>query len=151
MVATDAILGVITLPRSVVRSPNSIDRSDNLDVIPPPATGKFFLNFGSFMIWGLQIALLLSGIFSIVTGRFSVGRGRRVVGAEARLLGLVCLLPIPSIFGVGFVLGLVSHILFNRPPELWLAVIIEFLITFAFLLGVIFTASRFAGAQTDEP
>ena len=34
MVAPDAILRVITLPRSVVRSPNSIDRSDNTDVIP---------------------------------------------------------------------------------------------------------------------
>jgi WD40 repeat protein len=65
------------------------------------------------MIFGLEIGLLIAGIVALVTGRFKLSRDRVTVGTRARVAGLVCLLPLPLSFVVGFLIGF-SEAMQNR-------------------------------------
>src|SRR5687767_10065211 len=47
------------------------------------------------MILGAEIALLLMGLYALVTGKLTLGNQRVVYGAPARVLGVVGLLPVP--------------------------------------------------------
>ncbi len=57
------------------------------------------------MIIGMEIGLLIAGLYALVTGKLTVTRNRVVYGAAARCLGLVALLPFPLMFGIGFIMG----------------------------------------------
>ncbi len=47
------------------------------------------------MCIGLELGLVVFGIFALVKGRFSVSRSKVVAGTAARVMGVLALLPIP--------------------------------------------------------
>jgi hypothetical protein len=57
------------------------------------------------MILGLEIGLLITGIYALATGKLTLSKNRVVHGPAARALGFVALLPLPLAFLIGFFLG----------------------------------------------
>jgi hypothetical protein len=57
------------------------------------------------MILGLEIGLLITGIYALATGKLTLSKNRVVHGPAARVLGVVALLPLPLAFLIGFALG----------------------------------------------
>src|SRR5262249_11231617 len=58
------------------------------------------------MITGLEIGMLIAGIIALVSGKFKLTANCVAEGVAARLAGLICLLPLPLSFAVGFVIAL---------------------------------------------
>ena len=57
------------------------------------------------MLAGLEIGLLVAGLIALVTGKFKLGKDRAAGGAAARFAGLVLILPLPTAFAAGLVVG----------------------------------------------
>src|SRR5437773_1370836 len=57
------------------------------------------------MILGAEIGLLVLGIYGLTTGKLTLSKTRVVEGPAARWLAVVCMLPLPLSFVVGFVIG----------------------------------------------
>lgn len=57
------------------------------------------------MILGIEIALLIYGLYALIKGEFAVGGGKKLCGAPARILGAICLLPLLVVFAVAFAVG----------------------------------------------
>jgi WD40 repeat protein len=66
------------------------------------------------MIIGLEIGMLVAGLYALIRGRLPVTRDRVLHGAAARVTGVVLLLPIPLAFLVGLVYGLLFGL--GAPP-----------------------------------
>src|ERR1700744_6096997 len=52
------------------------------------------------MILGIEVGLILYGLYALVTGKFSLGKDRVLRGTPARLLILIGFLPIPFAFAI---------------------------------------------------
>lgn len=80
------------------------------------------------MILGMEVGMLVMGLYALVTGRMPLSNERVVRGAAARWLGLVSLLPVPLAFCGGLVAAVV---MVSRGQDLmdesvkWLFVAIE--------------------------
>jgi hypothetical protein len=57
------------------------------------------------MILGLEIGMLVYGLYVLYSGKFQLSKQRIVEGGRARLAGLICVLPLPLAFAAGFILG----------------------------------------------
>lgn len=57
------------------------------------------------MILGLEIGMLVYGLYVLYSGKFQLSKQRIVEGGRARLAGLFCVLPLPLAFAAAFLLG----------------------------------------------
>lgn len=74
------------------------------------------------MILGVEIAMLILGFVALRTGKLTLTSTRVVRGAAARALGVLCLMPIPLSYAVGFFIGVVitsAQGSFDPKPYFW--------------------------------
>jgi hypothetical protein len=57
------------------------------------------------MILGIEIALLILGIYALATGKLTLSKNKVVQGTPARLLGIIGLVPLPLAFLAGVAYG----------------------------------------------
>ena len=57
------------------------------------------------MIFGVEVALTLYGLYALFTGKYTVGKGKVVEGQPARIAGLFLALTVPLAFVLGFIMG----------------------------------------------
>jgi WD40 repeat protein len=58
------------------------------------------------MVLGLEIGLLIAGLYALITGRLKLSKNRITTGASARFAGILFLLPLPLAFGVLMILAM---------------------------------------------
>ena len=89
------------------------------------------------MILGLEIGLLVYGLYAFAAGKYSIGKGRTVVGTPARLLGMLLWLPLPLAFIARIVLGGLAFALTGTELPFWIAACMEITL----LISVVVAAS----------
>src|SRR5688500_8932349 len=57
------------------------------------------------MILGAEIAMLVIGIYALVTGKLTLSKKKVVQGTPARMIGIIGLLPLPLSFMAGVMYG----------------------------------------------
>src|SRR5688572_203052 len=57
------------------------------------------------MLFGLEIAMLIIGVITLIRGQISLSKTRHVTGKPARLAGLIFALPLPLAYVVGAIFG----------------------------------------------
>ena len=68
------------------------------------------------MILGMEIAMLIFGIYALIAGKMNMGKNKVVLGLPARLIGLIGLVPLPLSLLVGVVFGIIWAAQ-NRPMD----------------------------------
>ena len=63
------------------------------------------------MIMGVEIAIFVLGIYTLIKGHYNMGKGKKVFGPKSRVLGFICLAPLPLSMAVGFAIGLTNAFL----------------------------------------
>lgn len=59
------------------------------------------------MLLGLEIGLLIYGIYALTKGQFQLGKDKILEGRYARILAILCILPLPLAVVIGFVAGFI--------------------------------------------
>lgn len=101
------------------------------------------------MILGIEIVLLIYGIYALIKANYNLGKDRKVTGNKARILGVISLVPLPLSFFVGMVAGLFIA-LSNQPTNPLIFSAIEFLIVIVVLVTIFVLGGKFYKQQQEE-
>ncbi len=102
------------------------------------------------MILGVEIALLLYGLYALFTAKYAIGKGRTVTGGKARILGGLCVLPLPLAFFVGLIVGVFAITLGDGTFNPWVASGIEIVILLTVIVVVMLLGNKFYKEQQEN-
>jgi len=99
------------------------------------------------MILGIEIALTLLGIYTLVKRKWPMGKKGYLVGRQARILGILSLITLPVVFLFGLVAGTIVAII-RGPAALtsspWTAIAIEAAAVILWTALLFFLNAKFA-------
>ena len=106
------------------------------------------------MLLGAELALLIYGIYALIKGEFGFSKDYKITAWRARVCGAACLVPIPLMFAIGIVYGIVL-VVGGTPPEdiegnTGLLTLIEIAVVISTLIGVFFLAKYFKSQEPDQ-
>ncbi len=99
------------------------------------------------MILGIEIALTILGIYTLIKRKWPMGKKGYLVGREAMILGILSLITLPIVFLVGLVAGVIIGII--RGPDAltssqWVGIGIEAVVVILWTILLLFLNAKFA-------